>query len=155
MNDNDEKKFSDTAKDGDNLTILSNRIAQIREFFCDGDNTEFAKKMQSSTNYTSSLCNGNKAIGKKILDKILDIFPDVSKVWLYFGEGPMLKGEKYTISTSNQRGNNYQGDNIRITPIDMNSIIASQQRTIELQQITINKQADRIDRLITILESKL
>lgn len=75
--------------DDDVLTAKSNRISQIRDTLCHGSNVEFAQRLNSSTNYTSSLCNGQKPIGEKILNKILSVFPEVDKVWLFFGDGSM------------------------------------------------------------------
>ena len=66
------------------------RIAQIRQYFCDGNNVIFAERLGKEPTYTSQLCNGTKATGKKILGLILQKFPDVSRVWLFFGDGEML-----------------------------------------------------------------
>lgn len=66
------------------------RIAKIRQHFCDGNNILFAEKLGKDTTYTSQLCNGTKTSGKKILELILATFPSVSRGWLYFGEGGML-----------------------------------------------------------------
>ena len=66
------------------------RIAQIRQYFCDGNNVIFAERLEKEPTYTSQLCNGTKATGEKILELILQKFPEVSRVWLFFGEGEML-----------------------------------------------------------------
>lgn len=78
------------------------RIDKIRQFFCGGYNIEFAAKIGKDPTYTSQLCNGSKAAGKKIIEKILSTFPDVNRTWLYFGEGEML-------STSHQEKNDNKG----------------------------------------------
>lgn len=143
----DKKIFSSQEID-QNLIEKSNRISQIRDFFCNGDNTEFALKLQSSTNYTSSLCNGKKPIGEKVLNKILVAFPDVSRSWLYFGEGEMVSGKKFSIRTNNQHGNNYQGEHINSNQEELINLVKSQQETI-------SKQTSQIDKLISIIEQKL
>ena len=69
---------------------ISSRIDQIRQYFCNGINVDFAAKIGKDPTYTSQLCTGTKSIGNKIIEKILETFPEVSKSWLYFGEGSML-----------------------------------------------------------------
>lgn len=66
------------------------RIDQIMQYFCDGNNIEFAIKLNKEPSYTSQICNGTKSAGKKILDLILSTFPQVSRTWLILGEGQML-----------------------------------------------------------------
>lgn len=142
-----EKKLKNNIENDDNLTEKANRITKIRDLFCNGNNTEFATKLQSSTNYTSSLCNGQKSIGEKILNKILSVFPDVNRAWLYFGEGDMLVDGGYMIHTNNQHGNNYQGEHVQ-TNSELIELVKSQQETI-------HKQTNQIDRLIAMLEQKI
>lgn len=69
---------------------LPNRIKEIRSVLCQGDNGIFAEKLGKSKQYTSSLCNGNESIGKKITEQILDAFPEVNRAWFILGEGNML-----------------------------------------------------------------
>lgn len=69
---------------------ISSRIDQIRQYFCNGVNVDFAAKIGKDPTYTSQLCTGTKSIGNKIIEKILETFPEVSKTWLYLGEGDML-----------------------------------------------------------------
>lgn len=66
------------------------RIAQIRQYFCGGNNLDFAERLEKEPTYTSQLCNGTKATGKKVLELILSKFPQVSHTWLLLGEGQML-----------------------------------------------------------------
>ena len=70
---------------------IGRRIAQIRQEFCDGNNITFAAKIGKDPTYTSQLCGGSKSQGKKILELILSVFPEVSRSWLFFGEGEMLR----------------------------------------------------------------
>lgn len=66
------------------------RIAQIRQYFCDGNNLDFAQRLGKEPTYTSQLCNGTKTTGKKLIELILATFPQVSRTWLILGEGEML-----------------------------------------------------------------
>ena len=77
-------------KTGNDNDEISKRIDKIRQYFCDGVNIDFAAKIGKDPTYTSQLCNGTKSIGKKIIEKILETFPEVSRTWLYFGEGNMM-----------------------------------------------------------------
>lgn len=77
-------------KEVENSRIRANRIKEIRKYFCNGNNAEFAMKLGVSKQYSSGLCTAGERILEKTLDKILDVFPEVNRSWLYFGEGEML-----------------------------------------------------------------
>lgn len=90
-----------------------------------------------------------KRISVNLAEKIIFQYPNISRSWLLTGEGNMLVPEgKYVINTSEQHGNNYQGDNVTPAPPELFSILSSQQETIR-------KQTDQIDRLIAIIEQKM
>lgn len=67
------------------------KIQEIREILCNGDNAEFSAKMGFSRQYASGLCTASERITDKTLEKILKVFPEVSRSWLFFGEGEMLR----------------------------------------------------------------
>lgn len=89
---------------------INRRITQIKAHFCDGNNKKFAERLQCTEQYASNICNGTKAVGVKLLEKILDIFPDVSKSWLFTGEGGMLMDG--SPGGNQQRAVTVGGDNI-------------------------------------------
>lgn len=94
------------AKMEKNKTEISQRITEIKTFFCDGNNTQFAAKLGIKEQYASNICNGTKSTGAKLLDKILDTFPEVSRPWLFFGEGDMLTSGGTSEHTADpKRGN--------------------------------------------------
>lgn len=70
--------------------LLTRRIAQLRRELCHDDNTEFARRLGKSRQHVSSLCTGKTKAGKQTLELILSAFPNVSREWLYFGDGAML-----------------------------------------------------------------
>ena len=74
-------------------TEMSDRISAIRAKLCSENNTIFAEKINKSTQYASALCTGASNPGKGMLEEILAAFPEVSRSWLYFGEGDMLKAD--------------------------------------------------------------
>lgn len=77
----------------ENSIKRAKNIAKIREFCCNGNNMLFSEKLGVSLQYASSLCNGKERVTEKTLEKILTAFPEVSRAWLYFGEGNMLKSD--------------------------------------------------------------
>lgn len=59
------------------------RILQIRDYFCNGNNREFAKKLNMSEQYASNMTHGTKNISATFLNKILDAFPDVDRTTIF------------------------------------------------------------------------
>lgn len=94
---------------------VNDRIKKIRDKFCDGDNTKFAEMLGTSVQYASNICNEGKKVGSKVLDKILNIFPEVNAIWLKMGEGDMLKNGDSKMKATGQRFIQvleYKGDSI-------------------------------------------
>ena len=72
------------------IDSIIKRISKIRQDFCDGKNTVFAERIGKDASYASQICGGAKVPGRGVLEEILTVFPEVSRPWLYFGEGRML-----------------------------------------------------------------
>lgn len=85
-----------------NIDQLWQRIAKIRQYFCDGNNVLFATKISKDPTYTSQLCNGSKNAGSKILKEILNAFPEVRNAWLLTGDGQMLNTPSSAPTTASQ-----------------------------------------------------
>lgn len=133
-------------------TELSLRISKIRAMFCDDDNRKFAQELGISEQLASSICTGNKPAGDGTLNKILSAFPRVSKVWLFLGEGDMLRPEP-VISADNAVntaiGNSVNGDIVQVKSENKG------EKTDIDRLITLLENKDRqIDRLIALLEEK-
>jgi len=93
---------------------ISSRIDQIRQYFCNGVNVDFAAKIGKDPTYTSQLCTGTKSIGNKIIEKILETFPEVSKTWLYLGEGDMLTSGGTSEQTADPRRGNRDDEELEM-----------------------------------------
>lgn len=93
---------------------ISSRIDQIRQYFCNGVNVDFAAKIGKDPTYTSQLCTGTKSIGNKIIEKILETFPEVSKTWLYLGEGDMLTSGGTSEQTADPRQGNRDDEELEM-----------------------------------------
>lgn len=133
-------------------TDLSLRISKIRGVFCSDDNRKFAQELGISEQLASSICTGNKPAGDGTLNKILNAFPKVNKVWLFLGEGDMLRPEP-TISAEHigntAIGNSVGGDIVQVKTESKNG-----KSDID-RLITLLENKDRqIDRLIALLEDK-
>ena len=120
------------------ITDLSLRISKIRAVFCNDDNRKFAQQLGLSEQLASSICTGNKTAGEGTLNKILRAFPRVEKVWLFLGEGEMLRPDPSVSAEHIDNaaiGNNVRGD---------------------IVQVKNDEKSDKanIDRLITLLENK-
>ena len=75
-------------------TEKSERVAKIRDVFCDNDNRIFAEKLGKDESYTSQICNGSKVIGGNLIETILNAFPKVDANWLIKGLGNMIVNEQ-------------------------------------------------------------
>lgn len=133
-------------------TDLSNRITKIRGTFCDGDNRKFAQALGMSEQVASSICTGNKPAGDGTLNKILKAFPRVNKVWLFLGEGEMLRQEP-SIS-SEQIKNSAIGNNVSGDIVVTNEDLKDKSDIYRLIRLLENKDR-QIDRLISLLEGRL
>lgn len=133
-------------------TDLSNRITKIRGMFCDGDNRKFSQALGMSEQVASSICTGNKPAGDGTLNKILKAFPRVNKVWLFLGEGEMLKQEP-SIS-SEQIKNSAIGNNVSGDIVVTNEDLKDKSDIYRLIRLLENKDR-QIDRLISLLEGRM
>lgn len=69
---------------------MKDRIKQIREYYCDGNNEMFAQLLGEKPNTVSNWINrGMNNIS--VLNKLSNTFPDVDLNWLIRGEGQMSR----------------------------------------------------------------
>ena len=142
----------------------SERIAKIRRFYFKNKYEDFAIKLEVSVKYASGLCNKKEVITEKTLEKILKTFPEISRNWLYFGEGEMFYHSAGTISntaTGNTNvGSIVQGHTIE-TPqpsADINRLIdaiSTLTTANQSQANTLAQQSEQISKLISLLESRM
>ncbi len=109
------------------MAEISQRISEIRAYFCENNNKKFADMLGKSHTYTSGLC-GNENVGKAVIETILSVFPEVSRSWLVTGEGTMLSANSNT------------------------EVAQLKERIAELELESKKKDAT-IDRLVRILDS--
>ena len=73
---------------------LFQRILKLIELFENNSQTQFAKRLgiPQPTLFGYLNTNGQQKIRKTLLDKILVVYPQVNRDWLFFGEGEPLGG---------------------------------------------------------------
>lgn len=147
-----EKKFSNGVENAPKFSERGKRIAQIREYFCHGDNTKFSEMLGTSPTFTSGICNGQKGAGEKLLDSILAVFPQVNKVWLYFGEGDMLVGgEQAELAfIKSRKAVSQPPQDSNVSREDIRQLMATLATLTEAN----SKQTEQIGRLIELLAQK-
>lgn len=123
------------------MAQINERIRQIRDEFSDSNNKLFAKRLRYSEQFASGLCN-NDSVGNKVIERITDAFPMISKVWLLTGEGPMLKQEGGTNVMAN-------GDNNKIAGHDINECTKLE----ALYEARISDLQDRVSHQRAIIDS--
>ena len=135
-------------KDESKRLEISQRISRIKTYYCNNNNKEFAEKIGVTQQYSSNICNGSKSIGKNVLKKILDSFPEVSKLWLFSGKGPMLAGND---TASDGSALSATGDSSATDIQDLIHTVGQLSDTLHLQSDTINRQSLQISRLLDLL----
>lgn len=133
-------------------TEMSDKITKIRAILCRDSNTIFASKINKSTQYASALCRGASNPGKGMLEEILAAFPEVSRQWLYFGEGEMMVKSS---QMNNQSNVTVTGDNIingstKKTTEGLDTLIATNAKLAA----TLQQQAEQISTLLEMLSKK-
>lgn len=124
------------------FTQIINYILEKKIEFSQND---IAKKLGISSGYMSELMQSRKAISKRIVSRLADVYPQFDMNWLKVNEGEMLK--KPTIVQNNVNGDNLQGQNITLSSDNYMEIIREKDRQLQ-------KRDEQIDRLITLLEKK-
>lgn len=75
---------------------LYQRLLQLVELLANNSQAKFAKgvglSQQTFNNYLNP--DGQQKIRKSLLDKVLTIYPEVNRDWLFFDEGEPLVGKK-------------------------------------------------------------
>ena len=132
---------------------LGRRILQIRRFYFDDNNREFAKIIGENEKTLSQICSGDRFGGLAIVQKILDNMQEINANWLLTGIGEMTKNEQKVgdINNSNVSGVNVNGKEIHINPDAYNVLLS----IVEKNQKSVEKFQEQIDRLLAIIEKKL
>lgn len=105
-----------------------------------------------SSGYVSSMRHN---FGKDKLTNVLTQFPELSREWLLFGDGTMLKSGNFSqnqekVTQNNENGDNIQGQNVTIQGNNVDEFLA----IIKQQANQITKSQEQIDRLISIIEKR-
>lgn len=76
---------------------MSNVKERVKEFVAYNNLTikAFEQSIGAGNGYVNSIVN---TIGAKYLPKILEVYPSLSREWLLFGEGEMLKGDDSNVA---------------------------------------------------------
>lgn len=128
---------------------------QIRDYFCNGSNRKFAKKMKMSEQYVSNMTHGSKNISANFLDKILEAFPLVNKSWLYFGDGDMLNATNTGDISNNHAGGDILGNGaVKTTPPEHGGNCAELVTIINRLTETNKQQTEQISALIELLKKQ-
>lgn len=104
-----------------NQPKVNDRIKEIRERFYENSNKRFADKLEISAQRMSNLCNSDTA-GKEIMDRILELNPQINKCWMYCGVGPMLVGDSQHNTATDCSANVIQSPNA-ITTINAAAMV--------------------------------
>lgn len=98
--------------------------------------------------------NGKHGISKDVANKIKGKYLNINTQWLLTGEGDMFTSK---VIQNNQNGDNIQGNSVTIhkSTQEMSGLIQALIDQLSTNQQQISKNQEQIDRLITIIETKL
>lgn len=116
---------------------------------------KFEEMCGLSAGYVSSMRHN---FGKEKLTNVLTQFPELSREWLLFGEGKMLKSGNFSqnqqkVTQTNENGDNIQGQNVTVQGNVQNNVDEFL-AIIKQQANQLSKSQEQIDRLISIIEKK-
>jgi hypothetical protein len=117
---------------------LFQRVKQVAQAIA-GSETKLAEKISLPQRKFNGYLN---PISEKnlwqYLHLILEVYPDVRREWLYFGEGEMLREQE-------QLGENVDASALRQRIVDLGKIVAAQEKTIAAQEemIRVYKERER------------
>ncbi len=117
------------------------RLSKYMEFKGLNDNI-VTKECSLSQGLIGQARRGKCDLGDKAIEKILNTYQDINRVWLLTGEGEMLKQEKPLHPM------------VAKAEALMDKLIASLEETIESQKQVIEKQNAEIERLQRALLEK-
>lgn len=93
------------------LTGSSKKVAEIRRVLCDNSNNKLAEMLGTTPQIVSNLVSGRRNLGMRTAEKILAAFPQLSREWLYTGDGPMLVSADNGSQVINGDGNHHNAVN--------------------------------------------
>ena len=112
---------------------------------------EFSKKSRDPKAVkTYNILSERNGISNKMLDEILTAYPEINKIWLLTGEGPMLKENTNSPNPPPQEPINQNKNDMNIELVKM---IDRKDREIGELQATIANLREEIGALRTKLES--
>lgn len=130
---------------------------RVREFvkFKNISMSKFEEICGLSNGYVNAMRHG---FGVEKLNNVLKQFPELSREWLLYGEGEMLKSGNFSqnqekVTQNNENGDNIQGQNVTVqsnTQSNVDEFLA----IIKQQANQITKSQEQIDRLISIIEKR-
>jgi hypothetical protein len=117
------------------------RLSKYMEFKGLNDNV-VTKECSLSQGLIGQARKGKCDLGDKAIDKILNTYLDLDRVWLLTGEGEMIKQDKP------------KHPMVARTEALIDKLIASMEETIESQKKVIEAQKEEIERLQRALQER-
>jgi lipopolysaccharide biosynthesis regulator YciM len=109
---------------------------------------DFTERINSDKSTVSQIMNNRIAIPNNMFGNVVSAFPFISKDWLLYGEGEMLRS---TYTQNIDEGQNFtQTGNVTVNNSDAALLKAIDE--ISEQRKMVQKAQEQIDRLIALLE---
>lgn len=85
---------------------MNNRLTELIDYLIGerliNNDSDFASRIGKSRSTISDIKNNKRTITEQIADSIIQVFPEVNKYWLMFGDGEMLQGSPPNFNETTQ-----------------------------------------------------
>lgn len=137
------KKMQVADNQSEKINIAGKIFAEImQKYHINARN--LSQKLGITPTQMSRYCNGaTPRLSNSVIEKVLDNYPELSRVWLLTGEGAMLKGDNNTIG--NGSNNNHSTVSVGL---DGDKLLA----ILQAREDDVKSRNQQIDRLLTIIE---
>lgn len=96
------------------------------------------------SNMSSALKGMEKYLTDGLLKRIVDVYPEINRIWLMTGNGSMLKSENTEVPACE-----IEQPNLTFTNMDLQRLLSA----IEQHGEELKKQGERLDRILDLVAS--
>ena len=132
-------------------TSINKRIKEIRRHYCNDRNKDFAVALSESGATVNNWVRDGYPVGRGVVSKIAEKFPDVNTSWLLTGEGDMLK----SVNIGHTTAGDHSPINGDITVNECRSELEKAKLEISYLKAKLEEKEAQAEELKTLFEKRL